>query len=171
MLSSVQKFWPRDLQEGKCNRAQQQQQQQQHQLKLKLQNVYTRICATQSRWIIINTVMNTYRFIGAYFLALMFAAFNLRSVVCDLAPLGSHIQPTFGTSKSLSTTVPSELVRLLAQAHCLAFGTGRCQPVGAAAAAALLQCSMFACMTPAYQKMSFTFDKRYYSGLDWVWTL
>jgi hypothetical protein len=89
-----------------------------------------------------------------YFLALMFAAFKLRAVVCDLALLGSHIQPTWGTSNSLSTIGPSALGFLLAQVHRLSLGTSGVQlaaaePAAAAAGADLLPCILLACMASA----------------------
>jgi hypothetical protein len=87
----------------------------------------------------------------------MFAAFKLRAVVCDLALLGSHIHPTWGTSYSLSTKGPSALGCLLAHVHRLSLGTSGVQlaaaaPAAAAAAAAagagLLLCILLACMAP-----------------------
>lgn len=127
--SSVQKFWPSDLQvvenasvmDGSrqarsgwavqdCLRRQQQHYQQQPATAAaaaeKCKNARLAPQAAPTRFKCYpDNIRDDLR---AYFLALMFAAFKVRAVVCDLALVGSHIQPTCGTSNSLSMVGPSE---------------------------------------------------------------
>lgn len=75
----------------------------------------------------------------AHFLALMLAFLRLFAVVADWALLGSHIQPTAGTSKSLSTTGPSvDAGRLLLQLQSRLCRIAAADGVAAAVAALLL---------------------------------